>query len=380
MKKIGYIFLALIYNICSVLFPVKEKKIVLFNGHNHGLNGNLSEIYEKMKKRDADYQFVIVAKRDILAAAGKNKLHKIFSVLGGVFRFFVAFPYHMATAGKVFLNDNFIPLAFMHTEKKKTQFVQLWHGAGAFKRFGISTERREDVAGLVKRANKKITHLFVTSRQVIPYYEEAFGIPKERIYATGIPVTDLYFDFDRMEARRKKVLDQYPQFAEKKLLLYAPTFRAEEEENLQILQQFDVERVRRTLGDDWLILIKMHPKFPVENIPEKSYCYDMTDYRDISDLYLVSDLLVTDYSSTVVEYVLLNKPVVMFAYDLPKYDRGFYYDYENHVPGEVAHDFSELLQILSENYDNLEKRQNFVKFQYDNKYGGACEAILDILG
>ncbi len=57
----------------------------------------------------------------------------------------------------------------------------------------------------------------------------------------------------------------------------------------------------------------------------------MTDYSDITDLYMVADCLVTDYSSTVVEYVLLDKPIILFAYDLDKYDRGFYRDYRSTV-------------------------------------------------
>ena len=146
------------------------------------------------------------------------------------------------------------------------------------------------------------------------------------------------------------------------------------------MEQFDISRVHDILGPDWIILIRMHPKFPMENITENSFCYDMTDYNDITDLYLVSDMLVTDYSSSVVEYVLLNKPIVLFAYDLPDYDRGFYFDYEQMMPGKIAHTQEELYGILLKKCDNLPKRQNFVKFQYDNTEGDACGRILKILG
>lgn len=379
MKKTGYLIFAWIYNICSLLCPAKKKKIVLFNGHNHGLNGNLLEIYQVMQKQDAEYQFVIMAKRDLLSAAGKKRIQKVWHLLCGAAAFFVVLPYHMATAQKVFFNDNFLPLVYMRTSGKNTQFVQLWHGAGAFKRFGLSTEKNPEVYRQVEQANQNITHLFVTSRQVVPYYQEAFSIPEERIYPTGIPVTDLYFDEERIQKRTDALYQKYPYFKGKKLLLYAPTFRTEGQENAKILEQFDVKKIHAILGEEWLILIKMHPKFPVENITENKYCYNMTDYNDISDLYLVADLLITDYSSSVVEFVLLDKPILFFAYDLPKYDRGFYFDYEKNVPGKVAHDQEELYHILSNKYNELEKRQDFAKFQYDNINGGACERILDIL-
>lgn len=379
MKKIGYRILAGVYNLCSIFCQVRPQKIVLFNGHNHGLNGNLLEIHEEMKKRDERYRFVIISKRDLFAGSDKGIVSKLFSKIKGALLFFVALPYHMATAGKVFLNDNFIPMAYMKTQKRQTQFVQLWHGAGAFKRFGLSTEKDSKVYELVKKANQQITHMFVTSKQVVPYYEEAFAMDKERIYPIGIPVTDLYFDEVRIQQRKEAVYQKYPEFRKRKLLLYAPTFRNEDKENQEILAQFDVQKIHEILGDEWLILIKMHPKFPVENILENEYCYNMSNYNDISDLYLVVDMLITDYSSTVVEYSLLDKPAVMFAYDLEKYDRGFYYDYESMVPGPVAHSQQELYEILEKSIDLVEKRHNFVKFQYDNIKGKVCQKILDLL-
>ena len=232
----------------------------------------------------------------------------------------------------------------------------------------------------MRSANRKITHLFVTSQAVKPFYEEAFAVPPERIYPTGIPVTDIYFDEERICQRKSSFYQKYPELASKKILLYAPTFRRTDEENRQIMDRFDAERIHQILGDEWVILIRMHPKFPVENLPQNKYCYNMTDYNDITDLYLVSDLFITDYSSSVVEYALLDKPILLFAYDLAEYDRGFYFDYENMMPGQIAHTQTELYELLQNNCDNLPKRQNFVKFQYDNMKGDACGRILDILG
>lgn len=378
MKKIGYYFFAWIYRICSLICPLNPHKIVLWNGHNHGLNGNLLEIYQRMQQMSTKYEFVILSKRDIFftESDGQKKFPQMFRAL---WRFFVILPYHMATAQRVFLNDNFLPMGYMKTKRRNTQFVQLWHGAGAFKRFGLSTEKDPAVYQMVKQANQRITHLFVTSPQIIPYYEEAFAIDRSRIHATGIPVTDLYFDQKRMEKRRERVYSRYPEFIGKKLLLYAPTFRKEDWENQQLLEQFDVEKLHEILGEDWIILIKLHPKFPMEHIVQNDFCYNMTDYNDISDLYLVADYMITDYSSTVVEYVLLDKPVLFFAYDLERYDRGFYYDYEQNMPGAIAHNQQELYAYLQEKDNYAQKRHDFVKFQYDNMLGGSSERILELL-
>ncbi len=379
MKVIGYLFFACIYNICSLFCNVEQGKIVLWNGHNHGLNGNLGEISEALRHR-AGYTIKVLVKRDLFREPDSGKRKTIGKLIGDMVLFFVIFPYHMATAEKVFMNDNFLPLCYMKTEKRQTQFVQLWHGAGAFKRFGLSTEEDPAVSEIVRRANQRITHLFVTSKQVMPFYQEAFAVAEERIYPVGIPITDIYFDKDRIDQRKKQFYQKYPSLKDKKILLYAPTFRRTEEENRNILEQFDISGIHDILGPEWVIFIRMHPKFPMENIIENSFCYNMTNYNDITDLYLVSDMLVTDYSSSVVEYALLNKPIILFAYDLPEYDRGFYFDYEEMMPGEIAHTQQEFYEILQKKCDNLLKRQNFVKFQYDNINGDACGRILKILG
>lgn len=377
MKKIGYRFFAWIYHLCCCFCRVRPK-IVFFNGHDHGLHGNLQIMYEYVQKCAKEYQLLKCSKRDWFQGMdGRGRSFP--GKLQGAFCFFVILPYQMATAEKVFLNDNFIPLAYMKTKKRKTQFVQLWHGAGAFKKFGLSTEKDPDIHRLVTEANKRITHLIVTSKQVISYYEEAFAVPGDRIYACGVPGTDLYFDRDRIQQARRGIYQEYPLLKGRKVLLYAPTFRGSEEENRKIMENFSVERIHEILGEDWIILVKMHPKYPTENIVESKYCINMTHYYDISALYLIADLLISDYSSTVVEYVLLNKPVIMYAYDLENYDRGFYRDYEETAPGRIAHTPEELYEILAKKEDNLEKRQTFVKLQYDYYDNNSAKRILQIL-
>lgn len=395
MKKLGYLFFAFFFQIGRI-FPIKRTKIVLFNGHNHGLNGNLLEIKRaiegRSKKRNIqqglekraeqvvgrraekedEYQFIFRAKRDMFgdgSFSGKIK---------GAVDFFVVLPFHMATAGKIFLNDNFLPLGYCHPSKR-TQIIQLWHGAGAFKKFGLSTEENKAVERQVIRANSRITHLFITSKQVLPFYQEAFGVPCDRIFVTGIPVTDVYFKEEKRKQARERFYGQYPQLMGKKILLYTPTFRKTEKENIGIMEQFDVSQIKKILGDSWVILIKMHPKYPVSNIPENSFCYNMTNYSQITDLYFVSDMLITDYSSTIVEYVLLDKPVILYAYDGQEYDRGFYRSYEATVPGPVAHNQEELFALLLDDQKESQKRQNFAKLQYDYRDSKSSERILSIL-
>lgn len=370
MKKIGYLLFAVIFNICR-LFPVKIGKNVLFNGHNRGLNGNLLQIKRELEREGSDTQIRFYAKRDMFSGGLSGKLK-------GAFGFFILLPFQMATAETVFLNDNFLPLAYCHPSKR-TRIVQLWHGAGAFKKFGLSTETDERVKQQVVRANSRLTHLFVTSGKVIPFYQEAFGIERDRIYVTGIPVTDVYFQQDKIEQGRERFYKAYPELREKKIILYTPTFRRTSQENTEIMEHFPIKEMQELLGDSWAVLVKMHPKYPVGNILENSFCYNLTNYVHITDLYFVSDLLITDYSSTIVEYVLLDRPVILYAYDLADYDRGFYRDYESSVPGEVAENEKELLTLLTHMGGDNTRRQAFADMQHDYRDSGSTERILSVL-
>lgn len=371
MKKLGYWLFAYIFNICRI-FPVKRQKVVLFNGHNHGLNGNLLEIRKEIIRREPETKFVFRSKRDMFAGRG------VFGKVKGIFSFFFVLPYHMATSQRIFLNDNFLPLGYC-IPSRRTQIVQLWHGAGAFKKFGLSIEDDEEVQAQVIKANSRITHLFVTSKKVIPFYQEAFCVPKERIYVTGISITDVYDREESAKEAKQRFYSKYPYLKDKKILLYTPTFRQSTEENVGIMKHFPIEQIHDKLGKEWVILVKLHPKYPVDNIVESDYCYNVTGYSQIIDLFFVSDVLITDYSSTIVEYVLLDKPIILYAFDLDRYDRGFYRDYESTVPGIVACNKDELLEAIMIDQKDSNKRRDFIRLQYDYRDGESSKRIMDVL-
>lgn len=370
MKKIGYLLFALIFNLCRCI-PVQRRKAVLYNGHHQELSGNLLEMKQEIERHGDEIKFYYFGK-NVCRAGGK------LWTLRRIIEFFFVLPYQMATSGQIFMNDNFLPLRYCHPSNK-SQFIQLWHGAGAFKKFGLSTEKNRAVREQVKRANSRITHLFVTSKQVIPFYSEAFAVSYERIFATGIPITDIYCREEEARQGKARFYDTYPELEGKKLLLITPTFRNTPSENRELIEKLALDSMEKVLGEEWVILLRMHPKYPLESFEERESCRNLTDYPHVSDLYFVSDMLMTDYSSTVVEYVLLDKPMIFYAYDLEKYDRGFYRDYEMSVPGAVAHDVAEMLQLLGTERDESEKRESFRKMQYDFMDGDSAERIWKVL-
>lgn len=379
MQELTYQLYGIIFRIAK-LCPIKKKKVVFYMIHNSNFKDNLRFVYEEMKRRDSSFRFVVVSKRDLFASSSKWLPIKIWNKLSGALYFYVVLNYHFATAEYICLNDNFLPLAHMPL-KKGTKLIQFWHGAGAFKQFGLSTETDNIVRRMVKRGNRQVDYLFVTSKNVIPYYEQALGIAANHIYPVGLPVTDYYYQTNRHEEALKKLHKKYPSTKHKKVILYAPTFRNTMNENNCILQHFDCEKMVRELGDQYEILVRMHPQVRPEhrNIPLP--CIDVTDYEDVKELYLLSDILITDYSSVVVEYALLNKPIIFYAYDVERYDRGFYGSYESMVPGIVVKNMDDLVDVvlnpLNSEFDK--KRENFLKTQYEYLDGKATTRVVDVI-
>lgn len=368
IKQAGYLFLGLISSFYR-LFPVNKKKAVFYMIHNDHKCGNLKYMYEALKKEREGEAFIFISKAELF----QNKLR-------GMFYFYFILNFHLMTASEIYLNDNFLPLAYMPL-RKRTRVVQFWHGVGAFKRFGLSTEKRAEVRRLVIKGNRRLTHLFISGKEVLPFYEEAFQVKREKIYPVGLPVLDFYFDERKREEAREDFFSEYPDLRNKKILLYTPTFRNTLEENKAILAAFSVRELKESLGEDWAILMRLHPSILdcglINDLPEA--VYDVSSFRDIKKLYEVSSVLVNDYSSTVVEFSLLKKPVIFFAPDLEEYDRGFYRDYRTTVPGEIVRDFTSLLRAIKAEHSDYLKNELFLKLHYDYYDSENCKRIIEIL-
>lgn len=143
-------------------------------------------------------------------------------------------------------------------------------------------------------------------------------------------------------------------------MLYAPTWRDNEfyqKGKYRFEFQFDLENWKREFGDEWVLLSRMH-YLVAENFDFSAHegtVYDVSSYPDIRDLYLISDMLMTDYSSVFFDYAVLNRPIIFFMYDLDTYRdqlRGFYIDIENEAPGPIVQTEDELFSAIRELEDN----------------------------
>ena len=283
----------------------------------------------------------------------------------------------LATAKYVFVDDASLILSSIPL-RKETVAINLWHACGAFKKFGRSTAELKfgsSAATLDKYPNYgNLTHVSVSSPEVIWAYEEAMHLPKGIVKATGVSRTDQFYDKEFVESRKQKLYEIMPEAKGKKVILYAPTFRGHVA-TASSPDRIDFERFCRELGNEYVIVCKHHPF--VKNppiIPEElqHFARDLTKYLSIEDLLCCADICISDYSSLVFEYSLFEKPMIFYAYDYDNYCdwRGFYYDYSEFTPGPVVQTEDELLNSIK-NIDTQFDKQKVIDFK--EKFMGSCD-------
>ena len=285
----------------------------------------------------------------------------------------------ISDAHYIFLNDACNVTSCVQL-RKESKIFQLWHACGAFKKFGMST------ADLIFGDNRKnqerfpnyrnLTYVTVSSPEIIWAYEEAMNLKgtDTQIVATGISRTDVFYDNRFIKNAQETVYTLCPQARNKKIILYAPTFRGRVAK-AQGPTELDIPSMMKALGDEYVLLIKHHPfvkKRP--EIPEEcqSFAMDVTEDLDIDKLLCISDICISDYSSLIFEYSLFERPMLFFAYDLDDYFdwRGFYYNYDELTPGPVVSETEEIIDYIQ----NIDTRFDKAKVHaFREKFMSACD-------
>ncbi|MBQ9025741.1 MAG: CDP-glycerol glycerophosphotransferase family protein [Methanobrevibacter sp.] len=343
-----------IFNIFAK-FPVQDNLVSFIIDSNESFSGNLEYIkneFEKMGGYDFNFYY-----KDKISFSSLKKL---------------------ATSKYVFLNDNFFPIAFMNF-KDETSVIQLWHAPGAFKKFGGSVENRE----MLKLISDSTDFLIVTSTHIEDYYSEAFQIDKSKIKPLGLPRADYYFKNHDISQLREKFNKRFNIDSDKKIILYAPTFRENKQYN-NVFNYLDLNKFNQQLCDEYVLVLRLHPKikkFYSEDISVDGDYVDCSDYKNEQELLLLADILITDYSSIMIEFAILDKPVIFFAYDLENYlnnERGFYLDYKKDLPGPIVYNCDELINVIQEGID-VSNLNSFLKTQFDFIDGNASERVVDFV-
>lgn len=376
IKTIGYYIFAAVFYICR-LFPLKQKKVFCIMTHDDGGDSNVSLVVKKLKQLNAAYTFSYITKSETESVKSLKSVSKLLE-------FFFIKPYHMARSEIILMDNVFLPMAYIRV-KKNAKVIQLWHGTGTIKKFGqdVNTGRLKEEE---RRANRNITHLIVNNEQIAELYARVFGIDTHKVYPLGLPRTDDILnrmrrvDEDNINIDKISIYKRYNLSLEKKLILYAPTFRDINLGSDTVLG--DVEKMAEKLPNDYILGLRLHPYVAriAKRLHKENVC-DLSDERSLSELIMASDLLITDYSSIIYEYCITKKPMIFYAYDLDDYinnGRGFYNNYTSNVPGPVIKDMEELINTINREDYSIEQIHTFIRNNFPNLDGKATDRVIDI--
>lgn len=370
MSRIIYFIANCIYKFFYSV-PIKKNRIVLECEYGKGFYGNLLYIYKEVLARKLNVEIIIPLNRNVEFSYEKGTNVRIIRTRS------IKHLYYLATS-KYWITDNHY--YFFLKPRKQTIFVNTWHALGAFKKFGLDSAKNINEVRRFKKEGNNIDYLMVSSENLKPIYSRALNVPIDKILSIGIPRTDLLFEHTKHFSIKEHFFKQYSNLKGKKIILYAPTFRDHEKQKFNM--RLDFLQLHKHLGEHYVFLIKLHPivakTYQVPQSLEK-YVIDVQN-EDINELMIVSDILITDYSSVIFEYSLLQKPIIIYAYDFKIYEqqlRGFYYKFESFVPGPIAYTTKDVTDIIMNNKFNVEKVRQFSMEFCEHQDGESTNRFID---
>ncbi len=371
-----------IFNIASLL-PKKKNLVVFESFHGKQYSDSPRAVYEYMKVNEPEYQLIWSADRRYYSELKSKGLPV-------VRRFSVKWLMVM-TRAKYWVTNTRIPNWI--PKPKGTEYLQTWHGT-PLKRLAVDMEEVhmpgtntfKYKSNFIKET-AKWDYLVAPNQYSSEIFERAFLFNGEMI-ESGYPRNDYLIQEDNQETidGLKESLN-IP--TDKKVILYAPTWRDNQfyqKGKYKFDLSLNLDRMRKELGEEYVVVLRMHYLI-AENFdlgPYEGFAYDLSKHEDIRDLYLISDILITDYSSVFFDYANLRRPIIFYVYDLDEYRdslRGFYLDLETEAPGPLTKSTSEVIQSIKE-FENKNYRLGTEFEEFYNRFcswedGGSSRRVVE---
>lgn len=328
------------------LFKTNKNKITFLSRQDNNITLDMKLIRDELLKENKDLELVFLCKRF-------DNIKKHF-ISYGIYT--IKTMYHVATSQVCIVDSYSLPISVL-SHKKDLKVMQIWHAMGAIKKFGYQTVGKESgrktyIAEELKM-HKNYDKIISGSSSMTKYFREAFGYKKEYFLNYGLPRID--YLLNNSEALKDKVLNKYEGLSKKINILYAPTFRTTNDNEINAL----IENID---FDKYNLIVKSHKNQDIKLNNKNIYtCCDFTSL----ELIPICDYLITDYSAIAIEAAILNKKTYYYVFDYEKYKKnnGLNIDLYKEMPGCVFESAKDLI-------DNLEKNEydmNVLK-KYKNKY------------
>lgn len=375
------------YGISKLTYTISDNMIMFESYGGKKYSDSVRAIYEELLRDEryrsfyfvwafqdpSQYLFLLENHHTILVRKGSREYRRYYA------------------ASRFWINNVTVP-DYLTTSKHQI-YIETWHGT-PLKRLGcdIHTESdpRQTMHHMHKRyraKGKKVTYFPSPS----PYYEEkiasAFHLSTEKrkpFIESGYPRNDQLFNTSTEEIKQLKEKWQIPEG--KKVLLYTPTWRdssLDEEGHFSLPQGVDLKTVMEQLGEDYILLFRAHHQIGEKiSFDDCGQIINVSEAEEINELYLISDLMITDYSSTLFDYANLMRPMVFHMYDRDRYDkeiRGFYLEPEE-LPGPITTSDEELIEAIREQENHFPFKEKQAAFnQRFNPYedGNSAKRVIE---
>ncbi len=363
--------------------PIINNKIVFANFKGNGYGCNPKYIAEEILKRNLQYELIWLVNKNIDTSDMPKNIKCIDFKSKEAMK-------ELSTAKFWIDNQRKIYHVARGLSKRDTQvYIQTWHGSLGIKKLGTASPATPFNTPWMDLANKDADMInIILSNSNFDnkvFNDNLFDCNK--IIMTGHPRNDIFFfDDEQKNMLRKKVCTKLNINSNKKILCYAPSFR--ENRNLDCYC-IDTDNLTKILsekfGNDWIIAIRMHPNVKNESSLLFNFNNNIVDaslYTDIQELLISSDIVISDYSSCIYDFMLSRKPAFIFATDIEQFntERGFYYPLES-TPFPVATDNVELMENIR-NFDYEKYKQEVETFLQEKgcmEDGHASERVVDLI-
>jgi CDP-ribitol ribitolphosphotransferase len=338
------------------LLPLRRDRVVFATARLPYLEGNLAFIHAALKKMRPDIHPVLLLEPYDYGL--RAKLDYMLRLVRSM--------YHVSTAQLVVLDNAFLPV-HVARHRSGTTVVQVWHAVGALKRFGFDAPLAEPERTFLHRYYDNV---IVSAEAVREPWSTALRTPIEQVVALGTPRTDFFFDSAQMAEAKADLLERFPQLRQRRVVVYAPTFRGRGREKQAAAAGLDAPALRRALPPEYALVLKTHPNLPPTATDRAGYDVIVDPAFEINRLLAATDVLVTDYSSSIFEWAMLRRPLVLLVPDLDEYarDPGMYLDYSTDMIGRQVNSAQGVADaILNEDFDPA------AYDAFNERYLGACD-------
>lgn len=388
-RKVNFFFKKIKYDVITKKQKVNDKLIVFasFNGRSYCDSPKAIYNYLINSNEFSDYNFVWafknVEKHKFLE---ENKNTKVINIKSNEF---------LKILGQAkYWIFNFKILDYIFPKNNQV-FVQCWHGT-PLKRLGCDLEHFNNAMNSISEIRKryeieasKFSYFLSPSDFATDKFMTAWNIQnKDIMLQEGYPRND--FLINCTEENKKLIREKLNlSNINKKIILYAPTYRDNQHTagiGYTYETEVDFEKLRKELSDDYIILFRAHwlvaQNFDFEKY--KDFVIDVSNHDDINELYVIADMLITDYSSVFFDYANLKRPIIFYMYDLEKYRddiRGFYLNLDE-LPGKIIEKDDELIEEIKNMSNKFEYNEKYKKFNEKFNYlddGQASKRVIERL-